>query len=270
MIYFGTKGRLIPVKCPSVQRVTDDDRYRFATTLEGKRKAQIIPGHRRVWDLTLGDVTTQDQVAVLRDFAAGAWGSGPFLFVPEEAPSTNMLPPGVASCDPAAGMSPVNEADGPLLTDEGWAPRSVTPVNPPGFIHFGGEYMSGAAPVSPGIPITASAYVTGDNAGVQVSWRDEDWNYLSSVSSSVRATASTVVRSHVTASPPAQAAWASVRAINAIRGSRPALTWTDRLAGFSDGRIAQKVVVDQTVSDLVYTTDDRTYQNLSFTVTEVG
>src|SRR5690625_2549534 len=99
MIYFGAKGRRIGVRCPSVQRVDDGERYQFTTTLEGKRKAQVLPGaDRRIWDLGLGNVTTPEQVGVLRDIASGAWGYGPFVFVPAEGPDTNMLAPGVASC----------------------------------------------------------------------------------------------------------------------------------------------------------------------------
>lgn len=271
MIYFGAKGRLIGVMCPSVQRVDDGDRYQFTTTLEGKRKAQVLPGaHRRVWDLGLGNVTTPDQVAVLQDIARGAWGDGPFVFVPADAPNTNMLPPGVSSCDPNAGLSPVNVVDGPLLTPDGWAPRSLSPVSPPGYVHFGSERIAGATPVLPGQAVTASAYVEGAGAYARVLWRDADFNYLSNVSSTVRAGRGEVIRSHVTATAPPGAVWASVQALNAVRAARPSLTWGDRLLPFSDGRLARNVVVDQVSSDLVHTLPGRTYQNLSFTVTEVG
>lgn len=272
MIYFGAKGRLIGVRCPAVQRVDDSERYQFTTTLEGKRKAQVLPGEdRRVWDLGLGNVTTPDQAAVLRDLASGAWGYGPFVFVPAEGPNTNMLSPGVASCDPVAGLSPVNEPGGPMLTDDGWAPRSIARVDPPGYVHFGGDGITGASPVLPKQTVTASAYVEGEGAATQVAWWDAEGRYLSADTSSVRAPAGlAVVRSWVTATAPAGAVFASVRAFNAVRAARPALSWSDRLLPFVDGRLAQKVVVDQVSSDLVYTLPGRTYQNLSFTVTEVG
>lgn len=272
MIYFGAKGRLIGVKCPAVQRDTDDERYRFEVTLEGKRKAQFIPGDdRRIWDLTLGNVTTPDQVAVLRDIARGAWGFGPFVFVPAGGPNTNMLTPGVAACDPAAGLSPVNEPGGPMLTPDGLVARSLARVDPPGYIHFGGEGIAAMSPVRLGQVVTASAYVEGEGAAAQVAWWDAEGRYLSADTSAVRAPAGlSVVRSHVTATAPVGAVWASVRAFNAVRGTRPALSWGDRLMPFADGRLAQKVVVDQVSSDLVRTVPGRTYQNLSFTVTEVG
>lgn len=271
MIYFGAKGRLIGVKCPSAQRVDDGERYQFTTTLEGKRKAQVLPGaHRRIWDLGLGNVTTPDQVAVLRDLASGAWGHGPFVFVPAEGPDTNMLAPGVAACDPVAGLNPENEPDGPLLTEDGWAARSLSAIDPPGTIYFGGTGPSASAPVIPGQPVTASAYIYGAGGIVNIAWLDATGQYLSQVNSSVAAAGHEAVRSYVTAVPPAGAAWATVRARNAIRATMPALTWGDQLLPFADGRLAQKVVVDQVSSDLVYTLPGRTYQNLSFTVTEVG
>lgn len=271
MIYFVAKGRLIGVACPSVQRVTTDERYRFVTTLEGKHKAQVVPGHRRVWDLTLPRTSTPDQVAVLLELASGAWGFGPFGFVPAEGPNTNMLSPGVAACDPVAGLSPVNEPGGPMLTDDGWVPRSLARVDPPGYVHFGGDGITGASPVLPKQTVTASAYVEGEGAAAQVAWWDAEGRFLSADTSAVRAPAGlSVVRSHVTATAPVGAVWASVRAVNAVRGTRPALSWTDQLVPFADGRLAQKVVMDQVSSDLVYTLPGRTYQNLSFTVTEVG
>lgn len=272
MIYFGINGRLIGVKCPSVQRTVDGERYQFTTTLEGKRKAQVVPGaRRRVWDLGLGDVTTPKQVAVLRGIASGAWGDGPFWFVPADGPDTNLLEPGVASCDPAAGMSPNNAPGGPMRTPEGgWLARSLVNLTPPGHIHFGG---SGGgltpAPVA-GTSVTASVFVEGSGAGVQVAFWDADGSFHSAVNSNVRASAGVTIRSHVSAAVPPGAVWVSVRAVNAARAAGPALTWGDRLLAFADGRGASKVVVDQVSSGLVYTQPGRTYQNVSFTVTEVG
>lgn len=271
MIYFGINGRLIGVKCPSVQRVDDGERYQFAMTLEGKRKAQVAPGsRRRVWDLALGDVTTPAQVSVLRGIASGAWGNGPFWFVPAEGPDTNVLEPGTASCDPAV-LPSTNENGGPLRTADRWFGRSVARADTTaGLLHFGGDGLSGTVPVPESGPVTAAAYVLGDGAAVDVLWRDGAGDVVSTSRSVVTASGSEVVRSWLTVTPPVGAVWASVRAADAVRGAGPSLTWGNRLLPFSDGRGASKVVVDQVSSGLVYTQPGRTYQNLSFTVTEVG
>lgn len=271
MIYFGINGRLIPVKCPSVQRVDDGERYQFAMTLEGKRKAQVVPGaRRRVWDLVLGDVTTPEQVSALRGIASGAWGDGPFWFIPAEAPNTNMLEPGVASCDPAAGLASTNAPGGPLRVEGRWFGRSLQNDSAPGHIHFGGSGGGLSPAPEAGSPVTASVFVEGAGAGAQVAFWDAAGDFHSAVSSSGTASAGQPVRSYVTTSVPSGAVWVSVRAVNAVRAAGPCLSWSDKLLPFSDGRGASKVVVDQVSSDLVYTQPGRTYQNVSFTVTEVG
>lgn len=271
MIYFGINGRLIGAKCPSVQRVDDGERYHFVTTLEGKRKAQVVPGaRRRVWDLVLGDVTTPAQAAVLRDIAAGAWGDGPFWFVPAEGPDSNVLEPGVVSCDPVAGLSSNNSPAGPLRVDGRWFGRSLQNDSAPGHIHFGGSGGGLSPAPEAGSLVTASAFVEGAGAGAQVAFWDAAGGFHSAVSSSVTASAGQAVRSHVTTSVPSGAVWVSVRAVNAVRAAGPCLSWSGELLPFSDGRGASKAVVDQVSSDLVYTQPGRTYQNVSFTVTEVG
>lgn len=273
MMYFGINGRLIGVKCPSVQRVDDGERYQFTTTLEGRRKAQVVPGaRRRVWDLTLGDVTTPEQVSVLRGIASGAWGDGPFWFIPAEAPDTNLLEPGVASCDPAAGLASTNAPGGPMRTpDDGWLARSLVRSDAPaGLIHFGGS-PGGLTPApKPGTAVTGAAFVEGVGASAQVAFWDAAGTFLSGVESFVRGTSGRAVRSYVTTTVPSGAVWVSVRAVDASRAAGPSLSWTDKIVEFSDGRGAAQVVVDQVSSGLVYTQPGRTYQNLSFTVTEVG
>lgn len=272
MIYFGINGRLIGVKCPSEQLVDDGERYQFTMTLEGKRKVQVVPGARhRVWDLRLGDATTPEQVSVLRGIASGAWGDGPFWFIPAEAPDTNVLEPGVASCDPAAGLSSVNTSGGPMRTpDGGWLERSLVRSDAPaGLIHFGGSTGLTPSP-EPGSWVTASAFVEGAGAGAQVVFWDAAGQFFSAANAAVTAAYGQAVRSHVTTTVPSGAAWVSVRAVDASRAAGPTLTWSDRLLPFSDGRGASKAVVDQVSSGLVYTQPGRTYQNMSFTVTEVG
>lgn len=273
MIYFGIHGRLVGVKCPSVQRVVDGERYQFVTTLEGKRKAEVVPGaRRRVWDLALGDVTTPEQVSVLRGIASGAWGDGPFWFVPADGPDTNLLEPGVASCDPAAGLASTNAPGGPMRTpDGGWLARSLVRSDAPtGLIHFGGSGGGLTPAPQAGTSVTGSAFVEGAGASAQVAFWDATGTFISGVESFVRGTSGRAVRSHVTTQVPSGAVWVSVRAVNAARAAGPTLTWGDRVLPFSDGRGASKVVVGQVSSGLVYTQPGRTYQNVSFTVTEVG
>lgn len=130
MIYLGSLGRMIGIKCPASQQLEAEDLYSFELTLEGKRTAQVKPRAPRTWNLQTSDATKPADVATLMQFVQGGWGPGPFVFVAADAPFTNLLSPAAASCDPVAGLGSATTLDGPLLTGDGWAGRSLSVPNP--------------------------------------------------------------------------------------------------------------------------------------------
>lgn len=264
--FFGSLGRLVELKCPSQQGVSSDEKVSFSTTVEGRRKGQVLRVGRRTWTLRTSDATTPLQVAAIMQFLQGAWGKGPFVFVPDDAPFTNLLSPDVASCSPDAGWRVSNSADGPMLTGDGWAARSIKNDLLSEVLWFGEEYT----PVLPGRLVTASAYLVGAGAAVRVYWYDATGAQLSFSTSTVKATASTVVRSHLTVMPPAGAVSCRVRAVDAVQGAWPAVTWTDALQPYSDGQGCPKAVLHGASRELILTGPGRNYSNLSFMVTEVG
>lgn len=266
MIYLGTPGRMIGLKCPASQRVSIPAQPNFKTTLGGRVQAQLPPrSDRRVWDLQTSDATTPDQVAAIMAFASGAWGRGPFWFVSADAPFANLLPP-------TASISVFgSHADGgPLLLEGGtWAPFSTRPsAGGSGTLSFVASTQD--PPVIPGKSVTASAWVLGTGASVMLQFFTAAGTLLSSVSSSAVTTTTEARREGVTAIAPHNAATARVTARNALAAAQAAITWTDSLEKFGDGQGCAKSIVHGASRDLVLTGPGRTYSNLGFTVTEVG
>lgn len=270
MIYLGTPGRMIKLKCPVAQRDSSDAGYRFVTTLEGKRKAQVVPGRRRVWDVSTGRLTTPDQVATLAEFASGAWGPGPFWFVPEAAAQVNLMSPHDIS-DPirmSAGIP-----GGPLpLQDGGVAATSKLKLpGDSGHISWRNDATESDPPVLPGVPVTGSAWVTGHGAYVMLQFTLESGSIISSASSNAIDSAGVGVRVSVTATPPEGAAMVRLTVRNAERAARPAVTWTDGPMEWGEGLGCHKAVVDEVARDLVRAVPGRQmYSDTSFVVTEVG
>lgn len=267
MIYLGQLGRMIGVKCPASQQVQSEERYSFETTLEGARKAQVRQVGRRTWSLQTSDATTPEQVAALEQFSIGAWGPGPFVFVSADAPSSNLLTPEVSTCGPAAKIASVISLAGPHYLGNGeYAARSLLNTDPSVILYFG----STRVPLVDRRMVTASAWVSGAGAAVRVFWYDAAGAGLGSSTSSILATSTTTVRSWVSAVPPVGAAACLVGAVSAGRGAQPAITWSDELLPWADGQGCAKAVVHGTSRGLVLAGPNRTYSNLSYTVSEVG
>lgn len=264
-VYLGALGRMVELYTTPSATVVAEERYSFTTTLEGRRKAQVRPVGRRTWTWSAGFADASEQGAVM-SFANGEWGNGPFVFVPADAPLTNLLSPEQASCDPSEINTSGVTAAGPLLTADGWAGRSYFNPSPAVNLAFGG----GQSPVLPGRPLTASAYLVGAGSKVGVSFWDSAGLFISSSLSTASGVAGAVTRLWATATPPANAVGARVFATNASQGARPALTWTDKLVSWADGQGCTKAVVHAASRALEHSGHNGTFSNISFTVTEVG
>lgn len=276
MIYIGTLGRMIGIKCPASQQVTNADRYSFETTLEGRVKAQARPIGRRVWALGHSDATTPADTAILQDFANGAWGIGPFLFISAEAPVTNLLTPAVAegreSQPTPSNVLATNPeyaviAGGPVqLGDSDWAPASLT-VNPTyGVITFN----LGIIPALEGVTVTGSVWVKGAGASVRLYWYNANGTYMQVTPAAGGGAGDKFTRLSVSARPPAGAAGVRVGVTQAVAATRPALTWTEKLQPWANGRGCEKAVVHDASNTLTLAALGQVYESSSFTVTEVG
>lgn len=266
MIYLGTPGRMIGLKCPASQRVNIPAQPVFKTTLGGRVNAQLPPrSDRRVWDLQTSDATTPEQVASLMAFAGGSWGRGPFVFVSADAPFTNLLPPTATTTVFGSHVD-----GGPILLEGGaWAPFSTRlSAGGSGTLSFVASTQD--PPAIPGKPVTVSAWVLGAGTSVMLQFFTAAGTLLSSVSSAAVTATTEARRVSVTAIAPYNAATARVTARNALAAAQSAITWTDSLEKFGDGQGCAKAIIHGASRDLVLTGAGRTYSNLGFTVTEVG
>ena len=269
MIYLGTPGQMVGIKCPSTQQVTASKPINTTLTLEGKVKAQVAPGRpRRTWALGLSDATRPEQHAMLQSFTDGAWGAGPFVFIPADAPVTNLLTPDQSSCDPALIGGSTTVPGGPVRLPDGWEPRSLLNTDPGALLGFGTNNV----PVLQGQLVTVSAWVLGAGARVRMIWLTADGTHIYSQDSEISSDGVSWVRSFVTGMPPANAAMVQIQAVNTVRATRPCATWTDRLYPYSAGEGCQKAVVHGLSKDLIMAGPriGQQYANASFTVTEVG
>lgn len=274
-IYLGTLGRMVALKCPATQQQSLGDRFSFEPTLEGRIKAQALPEQRRSWTLATSDATTPAQQATLMGFASGSWGNGPFVFVSADAPVTNMLTPAAAACMEMRTNNALVRPSGPVNLDAaGWEGRSIGADLPEGGgvrpeIYFG----TGDTPVLAGVPVTGSAYLDGSEAAIRVYWyRDGDPSPITSSTSST-SPGTGFRRISVTAMPPAGAIFCRLVAVGATRGTRPAITWTDRAFDWAAGEGCSKAVIHAMSKSLVLASRDPRggrYANLSYTITEVG
>ena len=268
-VYLGIPGRLVELKCPSDQATPADDVFTFERTLEGRVKAQARRLARRRWSVAVSTATPAD-VGALAGFAGGEWGRGPFVWVSADAPVTNMLTPEQSLCDASTLYTAGVIAAGPLnLGADGWAGRSFLNPDPSTTFRFGGQ----GAPVIPGQKVTASAYVVGAGARLQIRWEDASGAYVANSTSPVQGIAGSAVRAYLTATAPDNAALAYIQALSTSQAARPALTWTDTLFEWSDGQGCPKAVIsglDRRLVLALRTPGYGRYADASFTITEVG
>lgn len=261
-VYLGTLGRMIPVYSTPSAQVDVDDRYSFKTTLEGRRKAQPKPIGRRTWGLNAQFATPQDH-SVLAQFANGSWGPGPFVFVPVDAPFTNVLTPGISTLKDTDVSAPQG---GPAQMPNGvWAARTVL-----GDGVWNLLFGSTRSPLPPSGPVSAGAWVLGSGARARLNWYDASGAFLTSSVSSVTSSGGWVW-STLTANPPSNAVGVIVSGEKALRGALPDLVWgSTPPAEWSDGQGCAKAVVSSFSRDQTLVAQGNTYSNVSFTVTEVG
>lgn len=268
-VYLGTPGRLIELHCAADQALPGDDVFTFERTLEGRVKAQARPLSRRLWKVQVSTVTPRN-LGALAAFAGGEWGRGPFIWVSEDAPVTNLLTPEQSTCDPSTIYTAGVTATGPLnLGSDGWAGRTFTNSTPSTTFYFGSQ----GAPVIPGQKVTASAYLVGAGAAVQIRWADAAGTFLSFSTGPASGVTGVAKRLALTATVPANAALAQVQAVNAAQGARPALTWTETPFEWSDGQGCPKAVISGLDRQLILalrTPGYGRYSDASFTITEVG
>lgn len=240
MIYLGTLDRMIGMDCPAEQSVSHAGRVSTVTTVEGRVKAMVVPESGRSWSLGVSAGARQSESATLQEFVTGAWGSGPFIFVPVDAPLTNMLSPREA----AALVPGTAQVGGPVdLGADGWAASSLIVGDPEATQEIYANVNP--VPVVEGRAVTGSAWVRPGFVSpslLRLYWRGRDGVGLGTASVSVPA-GSGLQRVALTATPPEGAVGVRLVAYKAELMTRPQLTWTDGLAPWAAGEGCPAAVV---------------------------
>lgn len=266
MEYLGSLGRLIPLRCASEERVQSTARYRESFTVEGQRRVQAIPAAPRAWDVSW-DLAYPAELAALAGFTSGAWGHGPWVWVPVTAYSANLLTPGEAMLTERAGISAESIQDaGPVRDSDGnWSPRSVTVTIPSGW-----GALARDVPVIPGKPFTFSCDVQGGftPGQIHVAFIDGAGNAMSGGPAS--APNAGMHRVSYSAVVPAGAASAHVGVRSStLVATRPQATWTDGPVPFAPGAGCKSAVVEAGSEDVLALWKGVDYRSTGFTVMEV-
>ena len=268
MEYLGSLGRLVPLRCASVERVQAAARYVPSVTVEGRRRVQVIPASPRTWDLSWG-LADPSELAALSGFVSGAWGAGPFHWVPVQAWKHNLLTPREAMLVDHVPSSfwttggPVVAVDGTL------APRSV-------IFSLEGSWRSIFVdiPCIPGTPVTWSADISGDGSlkpSLMAVCADAAGDQIGSATEVFADEYDGLQRVSVTITPPPDAV--SFRAgisFRVKRLTRPQVTWTDGPVPYSPGYGCRAAVLDGMSDDLIAANSFGTWSSAQFTVMEVG
>lgn len=267
MEYLGSLGRLIGLSCPSSERIQPAARYSEEFTVEGRRRVQVRPASPRVWDLAV-DVATPAELVALSGFLTGAWGAGPWHWVPVLAQRGNLLTPREAQLVERAGVSAESVQDaGPVRdSDGGWSARSVTVTLDTGWVHLVRD-----VPVIPGLPFTFSCDVRGGltPGQVHVQFSDATGAYVGSVTGTAPNAGMHRVSATATVPTGAVSATVGVRSQTLV-ATRPQATWTPGPVPWSAGHGCRSAVVDGWSEDLLVANSSGTYSSAGFTVMEVS
>ena len=241
MIYLGTLDRMIGLDCPAEQAVSHAGRVSTVSTVEGRVKAMVVPESGRSWSLAVSDAARQSESATLQEFVTGAWGAGPFIFVPVDAPLTNLLSPREASAlEP--GISTVG---GPVdLGEEGWAASSLIVGDPETSPEVYANVVD--VPVLPGRAVTGSAWLRPGFASsslLRLYWRGRDGATVGASSTAAIPAGSGLQRVTITAMPPAGAVGVRLVAYKVELLTRPQITWTDGPVPWAAGEGCPAAVV---------------------------
>lgn len=269
MMYVGSLGRMIGLRCASSLNSDHGDRYTLSRTVEGGVRAQVRPVAPRQWSVGWGNLATPADLAVLQDFANGAWGHGPWWFLSDEAVNTNILTPRQALLlereqrDDLIDGGPVQASDGSTAPTSLIVGQGVTQSIP----------VFRMLPVVPGQSITWAADI--ERAGEEP---PQIWmTFRDSNGAGIRGHYGTgenhpgMQRVSVSSVTPENAHRVDIGVrFNAVRFARPQLTWTDTPPPvFSEGRGCANAIVHQVRQGVVLTRPERTLMNADFVVSEV-
>lgn len=224
--YLGTPAHLAPLEYVDEVRAEQDSRY--AIQRAASRSWAFVsaaPGAApRRWTVNL--TATSETAAALQGLADGAYGNGPFAWLPESAYISNALTP---------RQSGLLDFSGPGVTAVGgWSPRSAL-----------GPALADLAtqiPIMGNHPVTATVDVSGA-ATLRITLRNASGTVLMTREETSDGTA--MQRLTVTVpSAPATARTADIRVGGHTYVTRPQVTWLGREIPWAPGAGADSVIVE--------------------------
>ena len=265
--FLGSLGRLQVVPFTASEQVSSEARYAEEFTVEGRRRVQARPVSPRSWSVDVNGATA-GELSALSAFAQGAWGNGPWHWVPVQAQRGNLLTPRESLLLDRAGVSGTLVQDaGPVRGADGsWVPRSVTVSASSGWVALARD-----VPVLPGSPFTFSCDVQGGMTpgALWVVFRDAAGGSV--LVGDASAPNAGMHRVSYTATVPAGAVSADVGVrASTLRAARPQVTWTDGPVPWSAGHGCRAAIVDGLSEDLLVANAYGTYSSVGFTVLEVA
>lgn len=268
MEYFGILGRLVPLSCASSERVVSAARYVSQTTLEGRRRVQVAPASPRTWEMSWGLADPQE-MAALSGFTTGAWGPGPFHWVPIQAQKWNLLTPREATLLDRNTNAQWTEG-GPVVGVDGTlVARSMLS----GITESWRSLYSGI-PCIPGVPVTWTADIAGDGAeapSLVSAFFDAEGERIGAAINGYAPRVDGLQRVSLTqAAPEGAVSFRAGISYRTKRIARPQVTWTHGPVDYAPGHGCRSAVLDAPTEDLLAANSFGTWSTTSFTVMEVG
>lgn len=263
--YAGAIGSLVRLDYTSSQQIGDERAMSMATTLGGRRIAQLGAASRRQWSVSVPrtSVTGVARLQVLRQSVPMPW-----VWLPSWATRTNILTPDHSAWQ---GLSLTGATVGSLVDlDDGGIASSLN--DPSGSARQFTLYY----PVVPGVKVTGAVYarqLAGTSVTCRITWRDAAGATISSVTGTKAvATSGPLSRVTVSATPPSNAVTCYLVATNHSILAAPSITYTDVPVEWGPGAGCLTAVVAGLEQDVVtaFGTPGGQESTYNFTVSEVG
>lgn len=252
--HLGTLARMVPVVPTAAQREVTPDRY-LVQDARARRwafdTARPDGTMLRTWDIDLG-LLDQREAGLLREVLHGAWGPGPWRWVPCSAHDTNVLTPQQSL------LSGVSVSGGTEGVDA-WMPRARTGPS--------AVTLAAGVPVIPGDPVTVAVEASGA-ATVTVTWRNAAGASLGTVTAS--GTGTLMQRITKTVIAPVEARSLDLAVSGHVYAGRPQVTWTNHVVPWTVGGGAEQVLVQTGSVDLVALVRSGSYWGGALQIVEVG
>lgn len=247
--HIGTLANLLPALPTREGPVSSSDRFAIQDASRKRWAFAKSNGPRlRTWQVETPALTSE-QAGALTELAEGAWGNGPFVFIPCSAHASNVLTPAQSLLEGVANSGPV------ILPGGDRAPRSL--------VGGGIVTLADKVPVIPGRPATFSIYMAGGSA--TVSFKTVSGSTVGS--RTLAPTGDLMLRASATAlSVPVTARYATITAAGYTALARPQLSWTAEPVAWAAGGGAAQVVIQN--SSLTHLRGG--WANASVQIVEVG